>query len=99
MRRVVVTGMGLVTPLGCGVETTWRRLIKGESGIRKIDKFDVSDLASKVAGLVPIGEGEGEFNPDDWMEPKERRKVDEFILYGVAAAEQAVKNSGWHPES
>lgn len=91
--------MGLVTPLGCGVETTWRRLIKGESGIRKIDKFDVSDLASKVAGLVPIGEGEGEFNPDDWMEPKERRKVDEFILYGVAAAEQAVKNSGWHPES
>lgn len=99
MRRVVVTGMGLVTPLGCGVETTWQRLIKGESGIRKIDKFDVSDLASKIAGLIPVGEGEGEFNPDDWMEPKERRKVDEFIVYGVAAAEQAVKNSGWRPES
>ncbi|MCE2510186.1 MAG: beta-ketoacyl-ACP synthase II [Alphaproteobacteria bacterium] len=98
MRRVVVTGMGLLTPLGCGVDVTWQRLVKGESGIRKIDTFDVSDLSSKIAGLVPAGTGPGEFNPDDWMEPKEQRKVDDFIVYGVAAATQAVEHSGWKPE-
>ena len=98
MRRVVVTGIGLVTPLGCGVDTTWRRLIKHESGIRKIDTFDVSDLSSKIAGLIPHGEGPGKFNADDWLAPKEQRKVDDFILYGIAAAAQAVEDAGWQPE-
>ena len=98
MRRVVVTGIGLVTPLGCGVDTTWRRLIKHESGIRKIDTFDVSDLSSKIAGLIQHGEGPGKFNADDWLAPKEQRKVDDFILYGIAAAAQAVEDAGWQPE-
>ena len=98
MRRVVVTGIGLVTPLGCGVDVTWQRLIKHESGIRKIDAFDVSDLSSKIAGMIPVGEEPGAFNPDDWLEPKEQRKVDDFILYGIAAASQAVEDSGWQPK-
>ncbi len=98
MRRVVVTGIGLVTPLGCGVDTTWRRLIKHESGIRKIDTFDVSDLSSKIAGLIPHGEGPGKFNADDWLAPKKQRKVDDFILYGIAAAAQAVEDAGWQLE-
>ncbi len=99
MRRVVITGLGLVTPLGCGVETTWTRLIAGESGAGPITRFDASHLATTYACEVPRGDGtDGSFNPDDWMEPKEARKVDEFILYGMAAAEQAVRDSGWMPE-
>ena len=99
MRRVVVTGLGLVTPLGCGVEHTWERLIAGQSGIRGIQSFDVSDLPSKIAGQVPSGEtAEGYFNADDYMAPKDRRKVDTFIVYGMAAAQQAIADSGWQPE-
>src|SRR3546814_993223 len=98
MRRVVVTGLGLVTPLGCGVAHNWNRLVAGESGIRAIDGFDVSDLPAKVAGTVPdAATGEGGFDPDEWVEPKEQRKIDRFILLGIAAAEQAVRDSGWMP--
>jgi 3-oxoacyl-[acyl-carrier-protein] synthase II len=100
MRRVVVTGMGMLTPLGCGVEPTWARLLKGESGAKKIDRFDVSDVACKVACSIPRGDGtNGTFNPDQWMEPKEQRKVDEFIVYAMCAAKQALDDADWHPES
>ncbi len=99
MRRVVVTGLGLVTPLGCGVEPTWKRLLAGQSGIRGIQSFDVSDLPAKIAGQVPPGEtASGLFNADDWMAPKDQRKVDTFILYAMAAAVQAVEDSGWKPQ-
>jgi len=98
MRRVVVTGLGLVTPLACGTEQTWQRLRSGGSGIKRIEKFDVSDISCKVAGQVPRGDGsDGSFNPDDWMEPKEQRKVDDFIIFAVAAAAQALNDAGWHP--
>ncbi|WP_416915670.1 MAG: beta-ketoacyl-ACP synthase II [Roseicyclus sp.] len=99
MRRVVVTGLGLVTPLASGVEKTWERLLAGQSGAGTITRFDASHLATTYACEVPLGDGsDGTFNPDDWMEPKERRKVDDFILYGMAAAVQAVEDSGWMPE-
>ncbi len=98
MRRVVVTGLGMVTPLGCGVETSWRRLLAGESGVKAITEFDVSDLACKVGAPIPRGDGSnGTYNPDDWMEPKEQRKVDEFIIYAMAAATQALNDADWHP--
>src|SRR6266850_2019314 len=98
MRRVVVTGLGMVTPLACGVEPTWRRLIDGQSGARRIESFDVSDLPCKIAGQIPRGDGSnGTFNPDQWMEPKEQRKVDDFILYAMCAARQALDDSGWRP--
>ncbi len=100
MRRVVVTGMGMVTPLGCGVETTWARILKGESGVRQIETFDVSDISCKIAGVVPRGDGAGgTFNPDQWMEPKEQRKVDNFIVYAMCAARQALDDAGWRPQS
>ncbi|HET7166716.1 MAG TPA: beta-ketoacyl-ACP synthase II [Pseudolabrys sp.] len=100
MRRVVVTGLGMVTPLGCGVEPTWNRLLKGESGAGKIDSFDVSDLACKIACEIPRGDGSNAtFNPDQWMEPKEQRKVDEFILFAMCAARQALDDAGWRPKS
>jgi 3-oxoacyl-[acyl-carrier-protein] synthase II len=100
MRRVVVTGLGMVTPLGCGVEASWKRLLAGESGARKIEKFDVSDLPAKIACAIPRGDGtDGTYNPDQWMEPKEQRKVDEFIVFAMAAAKQALDDSGWHPGS
>jgi 3-oxoacyl-[acyl-carrier-protein] synthase II len=99
MRRVVVTGLGMVTPLACGVEPTWRRLIAGESGIGRIEGFEVSDLACEIAGQIPRGEGSnGSFNPDQWMEPKEQRKVDDFILFAMAAAKQALDDADWHPK-
>jgi 3-oxoacyl-[acyl-carrier-protein] synthase II len=98
MRRVVVTGMGLLTPLGCGVEETWSRLVKGESGASKVERFDVSDIAAKIACQIPR-EGVGAFNPDDWMEPKEQRKVDEFIVFAMCAAKQALDDAGWHPKT
>ncbi|HEX6839965.1 MAG TPA: beta-ketoacyl-ACP synthase II [Stellaceae bacterium] len=99
MKRVVVTGIGLVTPLGVGTENVWKRLTGGESGIRAIQSFDVSDLPAKIAGQVPRGEtASGLFNGDDWVPPKDQRKMDEFILYAMAAAEQAVADSGWKPE-
>ncbi len=100
MRRVVVTGMGLVTPLACGTEASWRRLINGESGAGRISRFDPTDLPVQIAAEVPGRNTQPDaFNPDDWMEPKERRKVDDFILYGVAAAQQAVNESGWQPKN
>ena len=99
MRRVVVTGLGLVTPLGCGVEVTWARLLAGQSGAGPITRFDASHLATTYACEIPRGDGsDGTFNPDDWMEPKEARKVDDFILYGMAAAEQAVRDAEWMPQ-
>lgn len=99
MRRVVITGLGLVTPLACGVEETWKRLLAGQSGAGPISRWDASALATTYACEIPYGDGsDGTFNPDDWMEPKERRKVDDFILYGIAAAEQAVRDAGWTPE-
>lgn len=99
MRRVVVTGLGLVTPLACGVEPTWKRMLDAKSGIRKIDLFDVSDLPAKVAGQVPGADEEDGFNPDDWVSPKEQKKMDRFIVYGIAAAKQALEDAGWKPES
>ncbi|MCB1335917.1 MAG: beta-ketoacyl-ACP synthase II [Maritimibacter sp.] len=98
-RRVVVTGIGLVTPLACGVEETWKRLIAGESGAGPITRFDASRVVTTYACEIPRGDGSnGTFNPDDWMEPKDQRKVDDFILYGMAAADQAVADAGWRPE-
>ncbi|MEA2879492.1 MAG: 3-oxoacyl-[acyl-carrier-protein] synthase [Hyphomicrobiales bacterium] len=100
MRRVVVTGVGMVTPLGCGVEATWKRLLAGESGARRIEKFNVEDLAAKIACQIPRGDGSnGTYNPDQWMEPKEQRRVDEFIVYAMCAARQALEHSGWKPTS
>ncbi len=100
MRRVVVTGMGMVTPLGCGVEPTWQRILAGKSGARQIDTFEVSDLPCRIACMVPRGDGsDGTFNPDQWMEPKEQRKVDPFIVYGLSAARQALDDAGWKPET
>lgn len=98
MRRVVITGMGLVTPLACGVKETWDKLIAGQSGIGPVTKFDASDLAAKIAGEVEIGTGPGQFNADDWFSPKDQKKVDTFILYGIAAAVQAVRDAGWEPK-
>jgi len=96
LRRVVITGLGLVTPLGCGVEPSWSRLIAGQSGARRIEEFEVDDLACQIACFVPRGpQQDGKFNPDDWMEPKEQRKVDNFIIYAMAAAQQAIEDSGW----
>ena len=100
MRRVVVTGLGMVTPLACGVEETWSRLIAGQSGAGTITKFDTSNVVTQYACEIPMGDGsDGTFNPDDWMEPKEQRKVDDFIIYGMAAAVQAVKDAGWENPS
>src|SRR5215472_7363941 len=100
MRRVVITGLGMVTPLACGVEPTWRRLINADSGARRIESFDVSDLPAKIACQVPRGDGSnGSFNPDHWMEPKEQRKVDDFIIFAMCAARQALDNAGWNPAS
>ncbi|PWB95846.1 beta-ketoacyl-ACP synthase II [Methylosinus sporium] len=96
MRRVVVTGLGIVSPLGCGVDVNWRRLIAGEHGFRRIDTFEASDLPCQIAGFVPRGDGtNGTFDPDGWFEPKEQRKVDDFIIYGVSAATQALADAGW----
>ncbi len=100
MRRVVITGMGLVTPLACGVEATWSRLIEGRSGAGKIAQFDASHLACDIACEVPLGDGtDGTFNADDWMAPKEARKVDRFILFAMAAAQQAIEDADWTPEA
>src|SRR6187399_3436092 len=100
MRRVVVTGMGMLTPLGCGVEATWTRLLKGESGAKKIDTFEVSDIACKIACVIPRGDGtNATYNPDQWMEPKEQRKVDEFIVFAMCAARQALDDAGRPPKS
>ena len=100
MRRVVVTGLGMVTPLACGVEETWSRILDSQSAAGTIKKFDASHLATNYACEIPRGDGsDGTFNPDQWMEPKDQRKVDDFILYGVAAAEQALIDSKWVPKN
>ncbi|MFL5035310.1 MAG: beta-ketoacyl synthase N-terminal-like domain-containing protein, partial [Microvirga sp.] len=100
MRRVVVTGVGMVSPLGCGAETSWQRLLAGESGGAKIESFETSDLACRIACQIPRGDGsDGSFNPDQWMEPKEQRKVDDFIIFAMSAATQALADAGWKPES
>ncbi|MBN9064712.1 MAG: beta-ketoacyl-[acyl-carrier-protein] synthase II [Rhizobiales bacterium 65-9] len=100
MRRVVITGLGLVTPLGSGVDATWANILAGKSGAGRITRFDVSDLPCQIACQVPRGDGSGgTFNPDDWMEPKEQRKVDDFIVFAMAAAKQALDDSGWRPTS
>jgi 3-oxoacyl-[acyl-carrier-protein] synthase II len=100
MRRVVVTGLGMVSPLGCGIEPTWKRILNGESGARKIETFDVSDLTSQIACVVPRGDGSnGTFNADQWMEPKDQRKVDDFIIFAMCAARQALDDASWHPAS
>ena len=100
MRRVVVTGLGMVSPLACGVEKSWQRLIAGRSGVGRITNFDVSDLPCRIAGQIPRGDGsDGSFNPDEWMEPKEQRKVDDYILYAISAATQALADAGWAPKT
>jgi len=99
MRRVVVTGLGMVTPLGLGVKTNWQRLIAGESGISLIERFDVSEMPSKIAGQVPRGDpASGRFDADRFVAPKDQRKNDDFIIFAIAAAEEAVADSGWAPE-
>jgi len=100
MRRVVVTGLGTVNPLGCGIETAWANALAGNSGASRVDHFEVSDLACQIACQIPRGDGSnGTFNPDDWMEVKERRKVDDFIVFAMAAAEQALTDADWKPTS
>jgi len=98
MRRVVITGLGLVTPLASGVEESWARLLAGENSARQIERFDVSDMACRIACSVPRGDGSnGSFNADEWMAPKEQRKVDDFIVFAVAAADQALSDADWKP--
>ena len=100
MRRVVITGTGMVSPLGCGTEITWSRLLAGQSGARRVTEFEVDDIAAKIACRIPVGDGtDHTYNPDDWMEHKEQRKVDSFIIYAIAAADMALKDAGWHPET
>jgi 3-oxoacyl-[acyl-carrier-protein] synthase II len=100
MRRVVITGLGLVTPLACGVEETWARLLAGKSGARPITRFKVDDLPARIACDVPRGDGsDATFNPDAWVDPKEQRRVDDFIIYGLTAAQQAVTDSGYVPQT
>src|ERR1700677_2730779 len=99
MKRVVITGLGMVSPLACGVEATWRRLVSGHSAVTRVEDFDVSDLACQIAAQIPRGAGPDAFNPDDWMEPKEQRRVYPFIIYGVAAATQALRDADWAPKT
>src|SRR5271169_5613519 len=99
MKRVVVTGLGMVSPLACGVEPTWRKLLAGESAAAKVENFDVSDLPCQIAAQVPRGAAPDAFNPNEWMEPKEQRRVDDFIVYAVSAATQALRDSGWAPKT
>ncbi|MEO1281492.1 MAG: beta-ketoacyl-ACP synthase II [Pseudomonadota bacterium] len=100
MRRIVITGVGLVTPLGCGVDSSWSRLLEGRNGARRVEEFEVSDIASQIGCFVPRGEtANGDYNADDWMEPKEQRKVDDFIVYAMAAADQALDDSGYKADT
>ena len=100
MRRVVVTGMGLVTPLGCGVEATWANILAGRNGARRVEEFQVDDLTCQIANFIPRGDGSnGTFNADQWMEPKDQRKVDDFIIYAMSAATQALNDAKWAPKT
>lgn len=98
MRRVVITGVGMVTPLACGAEETWKRILAGENAAERIENFQVDDVAAQIACQIRFGDGsDGTFNPNDWMEPKEQRKVDPFIVYGMAASDMALEDANWHP--
>jgi 3-oxoacyl-[acyl-carrier-protein] synthase II len=99
MRRVVITGLGMVTPMACGVEATWRRLLASESAVARVENFNVSDLPCQIAAQVPRGAARDTFNPNDWMEPKEQRRVDDFIVYGMSAALQALRDANWSPKT
>ena len=100
MRRVVVTGLGLLSPFGVGVEHGWRELLTGRSAARRVTEFEVEDLACKIAHVIPRGNGEdATFNPEAFLEPKELRKIGDFILYGIAAADEARRDSGWQPKT
>lgn len=99
MRRVVVTGLGIVSPLGRGVDFNWKSILEGKSGIRQIEGFDLKDIPVHIAGQVPFGKEENLFDPDTVMAPKDQKKVDKFILYGLAAGSDAIEDSGWKPES
>lgn len=99
MRRVVITGLGVISPLGRGVEHNWKRLLNGESGISKIEDIDLKDIPVKIAGRVPWGDAEGEFNPDSVLPPKDQKKNDKFILYGLAAGSDAIRDCGYVPET
>lgn len=100
LRRVVITGAGMVSPLGATLESTWARLLDGQSGAQRVTTFEVDDLPAQIACAIPKGDGtDGTYNPDDWMEPKEQRKVDPFIVYAIAAADQALADANWHPET
>ena len=99
MRRVVVTGLGMVSPIACGVEATWRGLLASKSGAGRVENFDVSDLPCQIAAQVPRGNAPDAFNPDDWMELKEQRRVDDFIIYGMSAATQALRDAKWAPKT
>ncbi len=99
MRRVVITGMGMLSPMGRGVDRTWQGLIRGESAISPVTKYDVSEFSAKIAGQVFYGKEEGLFDPDTVMAPKDQRRVDPFILYGICAGVDAVEDSGWKPET
>ena len=100
MRRVVITGLGAVTSLGVGAEANWQALLATRSGITAIDKFDVSDIPAKIAGMIPVGDGSNNtFNADDWVPAKDRRRMDDFMIYGLCAAEQAIADSGWVPKT
>ena len=99
MRRVVVTGLGIVSPLGRGVDYNWKSILEGKSGIRKIEGIDLKDIPVKIAGQVPTGKGEHEFDPDSVMAPKDQKKNDRFIMYGMAAGDDALKDAGWNAET
>ncbi len=98
MKRVVITGLGMVTPMACGVEATWRRLLAGESAAARVENFDVSDLPCQIAAQIPRGDAPDAFDPDDWMDSKEQRRVDDFIVYGMSAATQALRDANWAPK-
>ncbi|OEO31368.1 beta-ketoacyl-[acyl-carrier-protein] synthase II [Devosia insulae DS-56] len=100
MRRVVVTGMGIVSPLGCGIEPTWANILASKSGAKRIDDFQVDDIACQIAHRIPLGDyADGKFNPDEWMDVKDQRKVDPFIIYAMAAATQAIEDAGVEPKT
>jgi 3-oxoacyl-[acyl-carrier-protein] synthase II len=100
LRRVVVTGMGIVSPLGCGIEPTWANILASKSGAKRIDDFQVDDIACQIAHRIPLGDyADGKFNPDEWMDVKDQRKVDPFIIYAMAAATQAIEDAGVEPRT
>ncbi len=100
MRRVVITGMGLVSPYGAGVEHAWKQLLSGKSAAKKVEHFQADDLPCRIANVMPRGDGsDGSFNPDDYLAPKDQRKVGDYIIYGIAAADEALKDSGWEPRT